>query len=592
MGFDQKLINVALGKEPADIVIENGKLINVNSGEIYKTEIAIKGARIASIGPLPKGVVGPRTQVINARGLYLAPGFIDAHIHIESSMLTYTEFSKMVVKHGTTAVATDLMEITIVAGVEGMKELIEESRQLPVKLYYLVPSFMEEESDLQTIGSALHSDLIKELIDLPEALGIAEVLYPPILTGSLQSETVLKLADNQGKTAEGHAPGLSGEKLNAYVSTGIRSDHESTSKEEALEKLRNGLRVLLREGSASTDLHEGIKIITEANVNTRHISLVSDDIDALHISEYGHLDHKVRLAIKEGVSPVEAIQMVTLNPAESLKIDHEAGSITPGKYADIVFLSSLEECKVERVISKGELIVQKRKVIKDFPEMEYSDLLRNTVKLEQSVRPEDLVIQVKQDSGVAKVHVIGADKKSLLTKALEAELNIEKGIVQPNVNEDILHIACVERYGKNGGIGKSFIKGIGLKKGAIAISVGHDHHNITIVGSDPQDMAEAVNRIYELQGGVVLVNDGKILAEIALPICGLLSPDDGEIVAKKLKKLISLLKTLGSDLPSPNVTLSFITLIFIPELGITDRGLFDVNAFKIIDPVIYLRYAI
>lgn len=589
MAYYQELINVALGKEPADIVIRGGNLINVNTGEIYQTDIAVKGSRIASIGPLADGTEGEDTKVIDASGYYLSPGFIDAHIHIESSLLTYTEFSKMVVKHGTTAVASDLMEVTIVSGSEGMKELLRESKDTPVKLYYPVPSFMEEESELQTIGSALHSDLIRELIELPEAIGIAEVLYPPILNGSPQSKSVLELPQSRGKTAEGHAPALTGSQLNAYVSTGIRSDHECTNKEEALEKLRSGLRVLLREGSASTDLIDGIRVVTEEKADARHIALISDDIDALHISNLGHMDHKVRLAVRAGVPPVTAIQMVTINPAEGLKLDDEAGSITPGKYADIVFLSSLEECQVEKVISKGELVVDHRTLTKEYGRPEYSSILLNTVKLVKPVEAGDLLIKTAVDKGTARVHVIGADSRSLLTESLEAKLWIEDGVVLPDVQNDILSIACVERYGKHGSVGKSFIKGVGLKEGAIALSVGHDHHNITVVGSDSEDMAFAVNRIEQLQGGIVLVRNKEVLGEIPLPICGLLSPDDGEIVADKLRQLIASLNQLGSDLPSPNVTLSFITLIFIPKLAVTDRGLFDVLQFRLIDPIIEIN---
>lgn len=586
--MDNELIQVALGKQPADIVIKNGRLVNVVSHEIYETEIAVAKGKIASIGPVPAGAVGPDTQVIDAQGMYLAPGFLDAHIHIESSMLSYTEFAKMVVRHGTTAVATDLMEVTIVSGVEGMKEVLAESKNTPVKLYYPIPAFMEE-NGIQTTGSTLHSEMIDELITLPEAVGLAEVLAPPILAGSPASAHMLELAKQSRKTAEGHAPAVLGESLNAYAGAGVTSDHESTNREEALAKLRMGLHVLMREGSASTDLRPCLKIITEEHVDARYCSMVSDDIDALHISRKGHLDNKVRIAVEAGVDPVTAIQMVTLNPAENLRIQDQVGSITPGKIADIVFLSSLEECRVERVIANGELVVENRALVKEPPAPNYSDLLRGTVKLSRKITGGDLVLKVDPRHSRARVHVIGASHDTLLTDALEAELPVENGVILPDAEDDVLRIACVERYGKNGCIGKSFIKNFGLKSGAVAISVGHDHHNITVVGSDPEDMACAVNRIAELQGGLVLAKDGKILSEIPLPICGLLSDLDGEAVADKLEELIGILRTLGCEVPSPNITLSFITLIFIPCFGITDQGLFDVREFKLIDPVISLN---
>ena len=586
--MDNELIQVALGQKPADIVIKNGKLVNVITHEVYETEIAIANGKIASTGPVPAGAVGPDTQVIDAKGMYLAPGFMDAHIHIESSMLSYTEFAKMVVKHGTTAVATDLMEVTIVSGVEGMKEVLAESKNTPVKLYYPVPAFMEE-NGLQTTGSTLHPEMIDQLIQLPEAVGLAEVLAPPILAGSPASAHMLELAKKYHKTAEGHAPAVMGEALNAYVGAGVTSDHESTNKEEALAKLRSGLHVLMREGSASTDLRPCLKALTEEHVDTRYCSMVSDDIDALHISRKGHLDNKVRIAVEEGVDPVTAIQMVTINPAENFHLQDQLGSITPGKIADIVFLSSLEKCSVEKVIANGELVVDNRKLTKELPAPNYSNLLRGTVKLAHKITGDDLVLKVDPKYTTAKVHVIGASHDTLLTDALEADLPVENGVVQPDVDNDVLRIACVERYGKNGSVGKSFIKNFGLKSGAIAISVGHDHHNITVVGTEAEDMAFAVNRVAELQGGLVLVKDGKVLSEIPLPICGLLSDLDGETVANKLEEMIAVLRTLGCEVPSPNITLSFITLIFIPCFGITDQGLFDVREFKIIDPVIELK---
>lgn len=586
--MDNELIQVALGKRPADIVIRNGRLVNVITHEVYSAEIAIANGKIASTGPVPTGAIGPDTQVIDAEGLYMVPGFLDAHIHIESSMLSYTEFAKMVVKHGTTAVATDLMEVTIVSGVEGMKEVLAESKNTPVKLYYPIPAFMEE-NGIQTTGSTLHTEMIDQLVELPEAVGLAEVLAPPILAGSPASAHMLELAKQHHISAEGHAPALMGESLNAYAAAGVTSDHESTNKEEALAKLRAGLHVLMREGSASTDLRPCLRIITEEHVDTRYCSMVSDDIDALHISRKGHLDNKVRIAVEEGVDPVTAIQMVTINPAENFHLQDRLGSITPGKIADVVFLSSLEKCRVERVIANGELVVDGGRLVKELPAPDYSNLLRGTVKLSRRITGDDLVLKVNPCYTAAKVHVIGASHDTLLTEALEADLPVVDGVIQPDVENDVLRIACVERYGKSGSIGRSFIKNFGLKSGAIAISVGHDHHNISVVGIDPEDMAFAVNRIAELQGGLVLVDQGKVLAEIPLPICGLLSDLDGETVADKLEEMISILRTMGCEVPSPNITLSFITLIFIPCFGITDQGLFDVREFKLIDPVISLH---
>ncbi len=584
--MNNHVIDVALGNAAADMVIKNGKLLNVHTGEIYETEIAIADKVIAAVGHLGENTIGENTKVIDAKGKIMVPGFIDAHIHFESSMLTYTEFSRMLVKHGTTAVATDLMEIAIVAGEEGINNVLKESEGLPVKLLQPIPAFMSEEGELQTIGAALYPEMIEKLIKGPHAVGLAEVLYPPILNKSPLSAWMLELAEKYGKTAEGHAPELYGAQLNAYASAGIRSDHESTNKEEALGKLRAGLRVLIREGSAAQDLDAVVKMITENNVDTRHCALVSDDIDMLHIYEKGHLDYKVRRAIKAGVDPVKAIQMVTLNPAESLKVDNKYGSIAPGKCADIVFLSDLENCTVDSVISNGEYVVENGETIYEYKKPEYSSVMLNTVKLSKEITGDDLVIKTDANAKKAKVRVIGAKPTSLLTDALEAELDVVDGVIMPNAAEDVLRIACVERYGKGGSIGKSFIKGFGISKGAIATSVGHDHHNITVVGSDADDMAAAVNRIKELNGGLVIAEDGKVKYELPLPICGLLTDLSGEESALILKKMQEDLQAKGCEMGSPYMTLAFITLIFIPFYGITDKGLVDVINGKVIDPVI------
>ena len=584
--MNNRLIDVALGNAPADLIIRGGKLINVLTHEIYEADVAVADGLIAATGALEPGTLGPDTKVIEAAGHYLAPGFIDAHIHFESSMLTFTEFNRMVLPHGTTAVATDMMEIAIVSGMEGISTVLREAEALPVKLLYPVPSFMGEEGDLQTIGAALSPDMIETLIDLPQAVGLAEVLYPPILNKSEQSAHVLELAASRGKTAEGHAPALYGAPLNAYCTAGIRSDHESTNPEEALEKLRRGIRVLMREGCAAADLEACLKIITEHHVDTRNCAMVSDDIDMLHIHQKGHLDHKVRMAINAGVDPVTALQMVTINPAESLKVADKYGSIAPGKRADLVLLSDLKTCAISTVIAGGTPVVKDGQLSAAMPVAQYPSSMRNTVKLQKAVTAEDLLLSVPAGAKTAQVHVIGSSATSLLTEKCSATLPVEGGFIRADVPSDILHIACVERYGKRGSIGKSFIKGFGFKSGAIATSVGHDHHNITAVGGNAADMAVAVNRLAELGGGLVIVDNGKIIHELPLPICGLLTDGDGVAAAKILDAMQKDLTARGCDMRSPFMTLSFITLIFIPMYGITDRGLMDVLAGTIIDPVI------
>ncbi|WP_251392641.1 adenine deaminase [Mediterraneibacter agrestimuris] len=579
------VIDTALGNIPADIVIKNGNLINVITHEIYPADIAIAGKYIAAVGELASGSIGEHTKVIDAAGRYLAPGFIDAHIHFESSMLSYTEFNRVVLACGTTVVASDVMEVSIVSGYSAIQEIFKEAEGLPVKLVNPIVAFVPEDESVQTIGGGLTEDVLETMISAPEAIGFAETVPGKVLSKSPELWKMLELSRKYHKTIEGHAPELCGPELNAYASVGIRSDHECVSGEEALDKVRHGIRVLIREGSAAKDLKACIKAITQDGADSRYFSMVSDDIDMYYILTNGHLDHKVRMAVQEGVDPVTAIQMVTINPAESLKIDDRYGSITPGKCADIVFLSSLEECQVIDVIANGEIVLKDGQVVYNFPNFTYPDFMRNTVCLSKKIIAEDLVLHTDFEAYTAKVRVIGVCGDSLLSDKLEEELPIKDGIIRADVERDILHIACVERYGKNGCIGRSFVKGFGFQSGAIATSMGHDHHNITTVGTNAEDMAAAVNRIAELEGGIVIVENGEVLFELALPVCGLLCTRNGLESAEILGKMQNHLSSIGCGMESPFMSLSFVTLT-IPGYAITDQGLIDVETLTPVDPVL------
>ncbi len=579
-----ELIAVALGKQPADLVVTNAQIVNVHTREIYSGGVAVVGERIALVGNV-EGTIGPETRVVDAEGKYLVPGFVDAHIHVESTLLTPSEFARAVLPHGTAAVSTDLMEITLVSGVPGLKEILEEARRSPVGFFYMVPSFMEEE-ELQTVGELLGPELADELIDLPEAVGLAEVLAPPILNESPHSAHMLAMAKEKRKTREGHGPALFDGRMQAYAGAGITSEHESTTAEEALGKLRAGLRVLIREGSASTDLKPVIKILTEYGVDPRHVGLISDDIDALHITRLGHMDHKIRMAVNEGVEPIVAIQMATLNPVESLRVDEDWGSIAPGKYASMSILSGeLAECQVETMIAKGQIAYQNNQVVAEMPPVEYSERLVDTIHLAHPVNEADILLKVDSPDQV-RVRVLGASGITLLKEAQEADLKVVDGVVQPDPQRDILAVACVERHQETGRVGQAFVSGFGLKAGALASSVGHDHHNITTVGTSAADMAVAVNRVAEMGGGLVVVRDGQVLGELALPICGLVTTQSAETVAAKVEEMNTALSDLGCQMANPFMTLSFITLIYIPAYGITDRGLVEFTEFKVVDTLL------
>ena len=424
-----------------------------------------------------------------------------------------------------------------------------------------------------------------EMISTDHAVGFAELMPDFILQRSGQARQLWNLARQYGKTLEGHCPGLSDPELSAYASVGIRSDHECVTKEEAREKLRHGLHLLIREGSASQDLEECIKVITEDGMDDRYCSLVSDDIDMEHILTYGHMDHKVRMAVKAGVDPVTAIRMVTINPAESLKIDDRYGSLTPGKCADIVILTDLSACSVRDVISNGAVAVSNGKVDYAFDEFRYAPFMENTVHLLKPVTAEDFRIKAPAGTTKARVRVMQVSGRSLYSEAKEAVLPVIDGEICCNEETDVMHAACVERYGKNGGIGKAFISGFGFTRSSIASSVGHDHHNITVIGKNLEDMALCVNRIAETGGGLVIAEKGEIIFELPLPICGLLATMDGEEAAVRLSGMQKYLREQGCWMMSPFMSLTFTTLP-IPAYAITDKGLIEVKTSSIRDPVL------
>ena len=394
-----------------------------------------------------------------------------------------------------------------------------------------------------------------EMISTDHAVGFAELMPDFILQRSGQARQLWNLARQYGKTLEGHCPGLSDPELSAYASVGIRSDHECVTREEAREKLRHGLHLLIREGSAS------------------------------HIFTYGHMDHKVRMAVKAGVDPVTAIQMVTINPAESLKIDDRYGSLTPGKCADIVILTDLSACSVRDVIANGTVVVSNGKVDYAFDDFRYAPFMENTVHLQKPVTAEDLRITAPAKTTKARVRVMQVSGRSLYSEAKEAVLPVIDGGICCNEETDVMYAACVERYGKNGGIGKAFISGFGFTRSSIASSVGHDHHNITVIGKNLEDKALCVNRIAETGGGLVIAEKGEIIFELPLPICGLLATMDGEEAAVRLSGMQKYLREQGCGMMSPFMSLSFTTLP-IPDYAITDKGLIEVKTLSIRDPVL------
>lgn len=583
--FSKKLVLTALGKEPADLVIINGNIVNVVTKEIYEGGVAIANSRIAAIGDV-KYTIGSRTKVIDAKGAYITPGLIDGHVHVETSLMTYPRFAEAVLPHGTTAVMCDFHEVGIVAGVEGIKAMIKEARKTPLKLYFMTPVRIPFHPEIETVGEEIGPKEVEELIKLPETVSLSEIVAMNLLFGDPNYLKALELGKESKITLEGHAPTLKDQMLSAYAAFGIRSDHESFTTEEALQRIRNGIRLMMREGSVAKNLHETIKVIVEKKVDPRYAIMITDDVDAPDILKDGHLDHLIRRAIEEGVDPVTALQMVTINTAENYRVDHEVGVLAPGRYADILLVDRLENFNVKTVIANGEIVAKEGKMVKEIPSIKHEPVLLSTIKLKRKITADNLKFRVERKTGKARIIVMKIPPHIPIVEHDEDIVEIIDGIIYPNPDKDLAQISVIERYGKTGGIGTAFIRGFNLKRGAIASSMAHDNHNIVVLGTNLNDMAYAVNRIVELQGGQVVVENSRVIAELPLPIAGLMSDEPPSSVAEKVERLKKAAQELGSTIYHPFMFLIFIPLAAIPLYAVTDKGLVDVMKQKLISPVI------
>ena len=578
------------GKRKADLIIQGGTLVNVLSKEMYQADVAIVEDRIVSTGDV-SAYRGPKTEIIDAKGKYIAPGFIDGHIHPESSNLSMRGFAKILLQHGTTSIMTDLHEIGVVSGLEGIEATLEEAKQTDLSLYFVVPSHVPFSPNMETSGGQFDASIIGKALQREDAVGLSEIVAPYVVMGYPDLLEAMEMTQRAGKSLQGHLPETTGQALDTCLGLGVATDHESLSAEEALEKIRKGCHVMMREGSAARNLPDLSKLITEHHVDSTLCSIVTDDLHTIDVVDRGHLDDSLRTAISLGIDFITAVQMVTINAARCFHLDWEVGSIAPGKFADITMLDSSENPKVTDVISKGKVVVRDSAVRVDYPVLKHDQCLLNTITLPNGkVKPSDLGIAVDQKAKRAKVLGMRTLDWIPITIAQEGELPVRDGFIQADTDQELLLIAQVERYGKNGNIGKAFMAGFNLKHGAMASSVAHDNHNIIVLGTNLEDMALAVNRVADLEGGQVMVVNGKVVEEIAYPICGLLSDIDAEELAERKKALIKASQDAGSKIGFPFLFLSFIGLAAIPEYAITDKGFIDVLKQEIIDPVVSLQY--
>lgn len=563
----EEIIKTAKSETDADLVFKNVSVINVLSEEIYKADVAVKNGIIAGIGNDYKGKIE-----INGEGKFLSPSFIDGHVHIESSMLLPSEYAKLVVATGTTTVVADPHEISNVIGLHGISFMREASKDLPLDVYMTLPSCVPA-TPYETSGFELNSYDLSLLIDKEWILGIAEMMnFPGVVNLDKEVLSKIKLGLQNNKRIDGHAPLLSGKELCAYVAAGVNSDHECTCPNEAIEKLRAGMYLMVREGSAAKDLDALLPVLK--SYPTRKCIFVTDDRYPSALKK--HINAMVKRAVEYGIAPVKAIQMASINTAEYFGLK-KLGAIAPGYKADLLLLNNLEDFSPLMVIKNGKIVAKEDHLTVDIPEKNLSSL-RGTVNI-RWLEKEDLKIKAKSD----KVKVIEVSDGQLVTKSVVGNVKINNGYAESNPDEDIIKILVIERHKASGNIGKGFVKGFGIKSGAIASTVAHDSHNMIVIGTNDDDMFKAIKELVKSQGGKVIVQNGEVKAKLELPIAGIMSDEKADIVLEKLSKLKDAEKAIGCSIKEPFMTMSFLSLSVIPEIKLTDKGLMNVVENKFVD---------
>ncbi len=583
-----ELSQVAMGNKKADLVLENANFVNVNTRELLpQTSVAVYKGRIAYIGKDAGHCIGENTQLFDVKGKYLAPGLLDGHIHVESSMVNVSEYAKAVIPHGTTGIFMDPHEIANVLGLEGVRLMVEEGKNLPINIWAVVPSCVPAVPGFEYTGASFGLKEIEEAMKFDNIAGLGEMMnFPGIIYAQEETHKKLEITYNHNKVVTGHYSHPDLDKgLNAYAASGISCCHESVSKEDALSRARFGMYAQMREGSAWKDVKETIRAVTENKIDSRFFQLVSDDCHPHTLLEHGHLDYIVSRAIEEGVDPLVALQMATLNCATNYRKDDEVGSLSPSKFADMIILSDLNTMKVDEVFYNGVHVASEGKMLVEIEKAQYPTWAKETMNIGKVLGLEDVKIYPPKgyEKQTIKARVMEVFEANVMTKHLIEELPIENGCVQANPSEDIAKMFVFDRHTKSGTKGSGFVKGLQLKKGAVASTVAHDAHNLMVVGVDDEDMLIALNALVECGGGMVAVLDKKVIAINPLEIAGLMSNDSVEEVAQRVAKLDSAWKDLGCNLQSPFMTMALLPLACLPELRLTNCGLVDTLDFKFVD---------
>ena len=578
-----RLIAVAAGREPADMVIINTKWVNVHSREVLEnSSIAIADGRFAYCGAHRDSLIGPDTQVIDANGRFAIPGLCDAHMHIESGMLTVTQFARAVIPHGTTSMFVDPHEIANVMGLEGVRHMHDEALEQPVNVFVQMPSCAPSAPGLETTGHEIIPADVVEAMQWPNIIGLGEMMnFPGVIDADAKMLAIIAATQNAGKVVGGHYASPDLTDFHAYAAGGPADDHEGTTEADAVMRVRQGMRAMLRLGSAWYDVETQITAITEKGLDSRNFVLCTDDCHSGTLVHDGHMNRVVRHAIDCGADPLVALQMATINTATHFGLERELGSIAPGRRGDVILTSDLKTLPIETVIARGEVIAKNGEILCEEPGYKWPVSATNSVNMKQALSAEDFDIAAPLGKNAVTARVIGVVENQAPTKALTAKLPVENALVVGDIAQDVCQIALVERHRATGGVVNAFVSGFGYNKPcAVASTVAHDSHHMIVIGTNKADMAMAANRLQEVQGGVVVISEGQELALVKLPIGGLMSDAPAVEVAADARKMVEAMEACGCTLNNAYMQHSLLGLVVIPELRISDKGLIDVTKFE------------
>ncbi|MFN2146291.1 MAG: adenine deaminase [Anaerolineales bacterium] len=580
------MVDVAMGRKAADLVIQNGRWVNVQSGEILPgISIAISGERIAFIGEDASHTIGEDTTVVDAKDMFLVPGLLDAHMHVESGQITVTEFVRAVAPRGTTGMFVDPHEIANVFGLKGVKLMADEAAKQPIHVWVQVPSCVPSAPGLETPGSSIGPEDVLEAMQWDGIIGLGEMMnFPGVFMGDSKMLSEMAATAINHRTIGGHyaSPDL-GLPFHGYVAGGPEDDHEGTRVEDAVARIRQGMKVMMRLGSAWHDVATQVRAVLDLGLDPRHFILCTDDSHAETLVEDGHMDRVVRHAIEQGLPPLTAIQMATINTAEHFSVDKDMGMLAPGRYADVLLVGNLEKFDVKSVFAKGQLIAENGNLKIDLAEFAYPDWATKSVNMARTLRAEDFRIKVSKTSPEVMANVIGVIENQAPTKHLKVSVPVVDGEIHVDVANDLAKIALVERHKGTGGVEVGLVSGFGFTAPCgLATTVAHDSHHMIVVGTNEADMALAANKLAEINGGQVVVSNGEVIGLVELPIAGLMSTERAPTVAEKAATVLDGFVKCGCTLNNPNMQLSLLALVVIPELRISDLGLVDVTKFEFI----------